>query len=414
MLKKGIVVKGILIVGLLSSLTVPTAFAETTNDLQNQQSQIQEERSTIQSELSEVEQEIASVLDELDQLTEQIERVNQAMKDNEEIIKETEENIEAANEEVEILQEDITDLEVDIDARLDLLKERANSFQKSGGTLSYIEVILGSKSFGDLIERVFAITQIAKADADFIERLETNKAELQKKQDSVEKKLTELNEMKTELVGMQHHLEDQIEQNEELKKELKDKEEQNEELISSLLEQDNELAARESEIRNRIERERERARQTETRNQTTSTSSTSTNNRQVAIPNGTVNDVINAGKKYIGNSVYVFAGGRTSYDIQNGRFDCSGFVRWAFSQVGVSLGYSTDSMTTAGRQVPASEMKPGDLVFFNTYKTDGHVGIYIGGGKFIGSQSNTGVAIADMTRGYWRDHFNGRVVRVIE
>ncbi len=67
---------------------------------------------------------------------------------------------------------------------------------------------------------------------------------------------------------------------------------------------------------------------------------------------------------------------------------------------------------SAGRQVSASEMQPGDLVFFDTYKNDGHVGIYIGGGQFIGSQSSTGVAIANMSSGYWKDVFNGRVVRV--
>ncbi len=50
-------------------------------------------------------------------------------------------------------------------------------------------------------------------------------------------------------------------------------------------------------------------------------------------------------------------------------------------------------------------MRPGDMVFFNTYKTDGHVGIYLGGGKFIGSQSSTGVAVANMSSGYWADTF---------
>ncbi len=57
-------------------------------------------------------------------------------------------------------------------------------------------------------------------------------------------------------------------------------------------------------------------------------------------------------------------------------------------------------------------MKPGDVVFFDTYKTDGHVGIYIGDGKFIGAQSSTGVAIADMSKGYWKEKFNGRVKRI--
>jgi cell wall-associated NlpC family hydrolase len=57
-------------------------------------------------------------------------------------------------------------------------------------------------------------------------------------------------------------------------------------------------------------------------------------------------------------------------------------------------------------------MKPGDLVFFDTYKKDGHVGIYVGGGQFIGAQSSTGVAIANMSSGYWADHFSGHVVRI--
>ena len=59
-------------------------------------------------------------------------------------------------------------------------------------------------------------------------------------------------------------------------------------------------------------------------------------------------------------------------------------------------------------------MRPGDLVFFDTYKKDGHVGIYLGNGNFIGSQSSTGVAIASMTSGYWKQHFSGHVRRVIK
>ncbi|MDF2856775.1 MAG: peptidase, partial [Neobacillus sp.] len=76
-------------------------------------------------------------------------------------------------------------------------------------------------------------------------------------------------------------------------------------------------------------------------------------------------------------------------------------------------GASTDSLKHQGTPVSVSQMQPGDIVFFDTYKKDGHVGIYVGGGKFIGSQSNTGVAIADMSSGYWEKRFNGRVNRII-
>ena len=126
---------------------------------------------------------------------------------------------------------------------------------------------------------------------------------------------------------------------------------------------------------------------------TKANTNTNTNTNTVS---GNISAVINAGNKYIGNSVYVFGGGRTASDIANGRFDCSGFVAWAFSQAGVKVGASTDSLKNTGTRVSTSEMRPGDMVFFNTYKTDGHVGIYLGGGKFIGSQSSTGVAVANM------------------
>jgi len=127
-------------------------------------------------------------------------------------------------------------------------------------------------------------------------------------------------------------------------------------------------------------------------------------------------EVIDIGMKWIGNSEYVFGGGRNQSDIARGKFDCSSFVHWAFAQVGVDLGplgsTSTETLKHLGQPVSPSEMQPGDLVFFDTYKTDGHVGIYVGDGKFIGAQSSTGVAIADMTQGYWKRTFNGRVKRI--
>lgn len=95
--------------------------------------------------------------------------------------------------------------------------------------------------------------------------------------------------------------------------------------------------------------------------------------------------------------------------------DCSSFVQWAFNQTGIELDsrtVSTETLKQLGKPISINEVKPGDLVFFDTYKKDGHVGIYLGDGKFIGAQPSTGVGIVDMTEGYWEKVFHGRVNRI--
>ena len=65
-----------------------------------------------------------------------------------------------------------------------------------------------------------------------------------------------------------------------------------------------------------------------------------------------------------------------------GGFDCSGFVMYVFSQVGVSLPHHAASQYGVGVPVSQDQLQAGDLVFFDGL---GHVGIYIGGGQFIHS-----------------------------
>lgn len=61
-------------------------------------------------------------------------------------------------------------------------------------------------------------------------------------------------------------------------------------------------------------------------------------------------------------------------------FDCSGLVVWSFAQVNISLPHYSYSQMAMGVPVSASDLQPGDLVFFYG---GGHVGIYIGNNQFI-------------------------------
>jgi cell wall-associated NlpC family hydrolase len=93
-------------------------------------------------------------------------------------------------------------------------------------------------------------------------------------------------------------------------------------------------------------------------------------------------------------------------------FDCSGFTRHIFElSLGRVLPRRADDQASAPGllKVSRDELKPGDLVFFNTLKrTFSHVGIYVGGGKFIHSPRPGGeVRVEDMRFAYWQTRFTG-------
>ena len=91
-------------------------------------------------------------------------------------------------------------------------------------------------------------------------------------------------------------------------------------------------------------------------------------------------------------------------------FDCSGFVRFIYKEtIGLVLPRTADEQANTTQKIERSELKPGDLVFFNTMKrTFSHVGIYLGEGKFIHSpRSGASVRIEDMRIPYWNVRFDG-------
>jgi cell wall-associated NlpC family hydrolase len=91
-------------------------------------------------------------------------------------------------------------------------------------------------------------------------------------------------------------------------------------------------------------------------------------------------------------------------------FDCSGFVKAMFEQtVGMVLPRKAEQQAAATEKIDKADLKPGDLVFFNTMrKAFSHVGIYIGEGKFIHSpKPGSEVRVEDMSLSYWSRRFDG-------
>jgi cell wall-associated NlpC family hydrolase len=91
-------------------------------------------------------------------------------------------------------------------------------------------------------------------------------------------------------------------------------------------------------------------------------------------------------------------------------FDCSGFVRATYEQtIGLVLPRRANEQAAATQVIDRNELKPGDLVFFNTMRRAfSHVGIYVGDGKFIHApRAGAQVRVEDMREAYWKTRFNG-------
>lgn len=76
--------------------------------------------------------------------------------------------------------------------------------------------------------------------------------------------------------------------------------------------------------------------------------------------------------------------------------DCSGFTRYVMQHgAGVSLNRSSSSQATQGRTVSASEMQPGDLIFYGNGSRVNHVAVYIGNGQIVhASTYRTGIKVS--------------------
>ncbi|MEG0856344.1 MAG: SH3 domain-containing protein [Terrisporobacter sp.] len=126
----------------------------------------------------------------------------------------------------------------------------------------------------------------------------------------------------------------------------------------------------------------------------------STSNDTPSNSSNKASTVINYAKKQLGKPYVWGAQGPSS-------FDCSGFTYYTFKKsVGINLPRTSSAQSKYGKSVSKSNLKPGDLVFFDTVGSNNgvvtHCGMYIGSGQFIHAASGQGkVVINDINSSYY-------------
>lgn len=94
---------------------------------------------------------------------------------------------------------------------------------------------------------------------------------------------------------------------------------------------------------------------------------------------------------------------------ENG-FDCSGFVRHVYlKSLGLQLPRTSVEISRVGDPLQEDQLRPGDLVFFNTQQQPfSHVGIYMGENRFVHApKSGKAITIVNMRESYWRSRYDG-------
>jgi cell wall-associated NlpC family hydrolase len=138
----------------------------------------------------------------------------------------------------------------------------------------------------------------------------------------------------------------------------------------------------------------QQATQTQQQQSSSSSSSPPTVSPPVSVPTGNPGvghpQAASIALRYLGVP-YVFGGASPS------GFDCSGLVMYVYAQLGISLPHYTVAQWNATEPISQSQMAPGDLVFFNNL---GHVGIYIGNGQFVDAPHTGSVVRIDSIAGF--------------
>lgn len=313
---------------------------------------------TTEEELRERKEEVQSQIEELEK--EMVEKEKKMERKKIEFEK-TQDKIQETDKEIRKTQERI-------EKREELIGERLRTLQSNHDVFSYLNILLGSESFSDLIQRIIAVNRIIDADLNLVEM---------QKED-----YKKLNDQKKELKLHQEKLEEQFRILQEEHAELESKKAEKEALSASLDERLELLRLCNLQRLQFV---------------TGSINLEELSGSQEA--SGKAIQVIEEASRYLGYP-YVWGGASPSTS-----FDCSGLVQWSYAKAGISLPRTAAQQYLATERVGAGDLKPGDLVFFSYGKGIAHVGIYVGNGKMVNAQ-NSGVKVAPL-KGYWEQYIVG-------
>ncbi|WP_319467376.1 NlpC/P60 family protein [uncultured Trichococcus sp.] len=333
-------------------------------------------------------------------------------------------------DEIVALQEDIAELQVVIAQREAQLDEQARSVQVNGSNENYLNFIVASESFTDLVSRIDVVSKMVSANKELVEKQVADQKAVEDKKNKTEDNLNKINAMAMELEQLKGDLQvKRIEQESAIAALAAEKAtaESDREMFLAQKEEADQRAAAEAAavaaaeaaaatvaatVAQASSEEASSAASSVDISSSTVASSESAAPAQTVVSTPVVEsapvvsapaaaapvvsapvapapvvtapalsaptgDVVSIAAKYIGVP-YVW-GGKTPSG-----FDCSGFTSYVFREAyGIEIGGYTVPQENSGTQIAVSAAQAGDLIFWGSRGATYHVAIYVGGGQYI-------------------------------
>lgn len=196
------------------------------SELKEQISEVEGERAQTQAEAEKAKSELEKVDAEKQALNDEIKRIDHETALTNQQIREKRDQISGVQAEIEKLKEEIQILEQRIAERDGLLKERARTMYQSGGSVDYLEVILGAKTFSDFLSRVSALSVIAQQDRNILDAHISDQEQLAEAKEKVEQELVNLEGHLAQLEELMATLETQRQEKDKVMAQLQAKEDE--------------------------------------------------------------------------------------------------------------------------------------------------------------------------------------------
>ena len=339
-------------------------------------SQLKQQKKENEQKLSEINEEISELANESKGITEELAALDDLLVEVLASVSLLEEDVEEVEEKIEVTQAELDEAVKTEEKQYADMKKRIQYMYEKGET-SYVTLLLGASSIGDVMSRAEYIEQMYEYDQELLNEYIAAKEKVQEKKTQLEEEQAELEASLFELEQEQAALDELI----------AEKQKEQEDFETKLAKAKQEAAAYKAKIKQqnseikKLEEEaaRKAAEEAQKKDPASiiSSSGGSASGKEIA----------SYACKFVGNP-YVYGG--TS--LTNGA-DCSGFTMSVYKAFGYSIPRTSTAQRSAGKGVTYAEAQPGDIICYA-----GHVAIYLGGGRIVhASTPATGIKYGNAT-----------------